>query len=293
MKRIKQILQIFKVFSKRFWICLQIPLKIDVHVVEHCNLNCKGCTHFSSIAKPEYLDIEDFSNNIKHLTKVEKSIGSIQLLGGEPLLHPQLSEIINVTRKNLLKTNIHIITNGILLVNEHKLPNNFWETCKSNNVLIRITKYPNINYDVIERKCKEMGIKFEWFKDRGTNNQNQGWGFFPLYINGWKHISNRYKFLKLLRCSSFNCLQLVGTKIYPCSHVAYVRHLNSHFGFDFKVNSNDSVDITKIKNSFMIRKLLFMSIPFCKYCGYGYKASTWSKTNKKSEEWVDFSNNYN
>ena len=28
----------------------------EVQVAEHCNLNCAGCTHFSSIAKPGYLD---------------------------------------------------------------------------------------------------------------------------------------------------------------------------------------------------------------------------------------------
>ena len=288
MKRIKHLLQRCMFFGKRFCISLQIPLKIDVHVVEHCNLNCKGCTHFSPIAKPEYLDIVDFSNNIKHLTKIEKSIGSIQLLGGEPLLHPRLSEIINVTRKNLSKTNIHIITNGILLTNEKKLPVDFWETCKKNNVLIRITKYPSVNYDVIERKCIEKEIKYEWFEDRGTKNRNKGWSFFPLYINGWKHISNRYKFLKLLRCGSFNCLQLVGTKIYPCSHVAYVRHLNNYFNYDFKVIQKDSVEITKIKNSFAVRKLLFMSTPFCKYCGYGYKSSHWAQSNKTADEWIEF-----
>ena len=32
-------------------------LKFEVHLAEHCNLNCKSCFHYSSIAKEEYLDI--------------------------------------------------------------------------------------------------------------------------------------------------------------------------------------------------------------------------------------------
>lgn len=273
-------------FGKRFKLSLEIPFKIDVHIVEHCNLNCKGCSHFSSLATPEFLDPKEYEKSLPHLARIEKSIGQIQLLGGEPLLHPQLTELIKITKSYLPDTNINIVTNGILLVNEEKLKEreDFIEACKANDVLIKISKYPGVNYQAVETNLRKAGIKFKFFGDKG---HEYGWSKFPLYINGFKHISNRLKFLKLTRCDSFNCLQLVGNKIYPCCHMAYVRHLNNYFNLNFELKEGDSVDISKIKGSFPVRKLLFMSTPFCKYCGMGYTRSRWGKTNKEMEEWIE------
>lgn len=275
-----------KHFGKMFFRSFTVPFKIDVHVVEHCNLNCKGCSHFSSIAKPEFLDPKEYEKVLPYLARIEKSIGQIQLLGGEPLLHPHLSELIKITKAYLPNTNINIVTNGVLLVSEQKLKEreDFWKACKVNDVLIKISKYPGVNYEAVEANLRKAGIKLIFFGDKGKDS---GWSKFPLYKNGFKHISNQLKFLKLTRCGSFNCLQLVENKIYPCCHVAYVRHLNNFFNLKFEIKEGDYVNITKIKGSFPIRKLLFMSTPFCKYCGMGYTRSSWAKTEKKMEEWLD------
>lgn len=59
--------------------------------MEHCNLKCAGCTHFSSIAKEEYLDIGEFQKDITRISELTNSRARfINLLGGEPLLHPQV-----------------------------------------------------------------------------------------------------------------------------------------------------------------------------------------------------------
>lgn len=280
----KYILKHLKNLSKKFWLSLKVPLKIDVHVTEICNLNCKGCSHFSPLARTEYLDLKKYATSLQHLAKIEKAIGSIQLLGGEPLLNPELTEIIRITRHYLLNTNIHILTNGILLSDDKKLPENFWSVCQENNVIIKITKYPcKVDYDVIEQRCENHNVKYEILGDRGRQGE---WAFFPLYKNGFKHWSVKFKFLKLARCSSFNCFQLVGDKIYPCCHVAYIRHFNNYFGENFKVEESDSVDVTKINKSFQVRKLLFTATPFCKYCGKGYIPSSWSHSMKNKEEWL-------
>lgn len=36
-------------------LCPRIRLRFDVHLVEHCNLNCRYCGHYSPLAKEEYL----------------------------------------------------------------------------------------------------------------------------------------------------------------------------------------------------------------------------------------------
>lgn len=201
-------------------------------------------------------------------------------------MHPQLSELIRLTRSYLPHTHINILSNGILFVSEEKLKEkkDFIDACKSNDVLIKITKYPCVNYETVENNLRAAGLNFNVLSDKGFSTS---WKKFPLYKEGFKHISNQLKFLKLTICSSFNCLQLVGTKIYPCCHAAYIRHINKYFNLNFELKEEDAVDIIKIKRSFPVRKLLFMSTPFCKYCGNGYVESKWSKTERKIEEWME------
>ncbi len=58
---------------------------IDIDVVSHCNLKCKGCSHFSPIAAPAYLDVNKYEQDINQLRKIvpENKLGNIFLIGGE------------------------------------------------------------------------------------------------------------------------------------------------------------------------------------------------------------------
>lgn len=35
---------------------------IEIHIVDHCNLQCAGCNHFANIAEKNYISLEDFTN---------------------------------------------------------------------------------------------------------------------------------------------------------------------------------------------------------------------------------------
>ena len=35
---------------------------LEIHLVDHCNLNCGGCNHFSPIAKPWFIDPNYFKD---------------------------------------------------------------------------------------------------------------------------------------------------------------------------------------------------------------------------------------
>ena len=73
---------------------------VEIHLVEHCNLNCKYCSHFSSIAKKEFYNLNEFKKDMARLAKVtNKKIKNIQLLGGEPLLHPNINEMMKFVRR--------------------------------------------------------------------------------------------------------------------------------------------------------------------------------------------------
>lgn len=73
-----------------------------------CNLNCKNC--FSSSSRNL---IEMTLEQIKNILDANKEFKKVDLMGGEPLLHKNIKEIIEEIRKRNQQPSIY--TNGIKL----------------------------------------------------------------------------------------------------------------------------------------------------------------------------------
>lgn len=86
-------------------------LFFDVIVTEHCNLNCKGCGSFMPLADEEYIDLEDLEKDYKRLADLSGGVmHHINLLGGEPLLHKDIKDIIKMTRRYFPIGVINLVT---------------------------------------------------------------------------------------------------------------------------------------------------------------------------------------
>jgi uncharacterized radical SAM superfamily Fe-S cluster-containing enzyme len=71
----------------------------DIYVAEHCNLGCYRCNHFSQLAKPEFADLETTERDLQRLSILSGgNIPAIMLVGGEPLLNPELHEFMRIAR---------------------------------------------------------------------------------------------------------------------------------------------------------------------------------------------------
>ena len=79
---------------------------VEMHIVDHCNMNCNCCNHFSPLAEPWFISIEDFTLQIKELKENVSSVKSFILLGGEPTLHPYLLDLCKILRNEF--PNIYI-----------------------------------------------------------------------------------------------------------------------------------------------------------------------------------------
>lgn len=261
-----------------------VPIKLDIHIVEHCNLNCKGCTHYSSIASPELINPQLLEEDLKKISILEKDIGIIQLLGGEPLLHPKLPEILLIVRKYFKTQKINLITNGLLL-NDVNRGSEFFKIIRETHTQVRITKYPiKIDYNNIFQVCKKNKLNFNVFADR--SDSGKGWHLSLLDMNGGGCWAYRIKYLRLLSCKSKNCLQLSRGKIFPCSRVAHSYHLNKYFKTKFEITSSDYIEVKNIEKISQLRKLMVYSTPFCNYCVADPIYTKWSRTSKDISEWV-------
>jgi organic radical activating enzyme len=85
-----------------------------VDVVDHCNLLCRSCAHLSPIAGKRYVCVQDLRHDFSVLGTCFHA-KELQLIGGEPLLHPELPEIATAARAVGIADRIIVKTNGLLL----------------------------------------------------------------------------------------------------------------------------------------------------------------------------------
>jgi MoaA/NifB/PqqE/SkfB family radical SAM enzyme len=88
------------------------PLLAHIIPIRRCNLSCTYCNEFDDFSKP--VAVHEMFRRVDKLADLGTSVVTIS--GGEPLLHPQLDDIIHRIRKHGMVTGL--ITNGYLLTAE-------------------------------------------------------------------------------------------------------------------------------------------------------------------------------
>ena len=254
---------------------------IGYPIVYNCNLNCARCDHFAPIAKPYQVPFEVIKKDFKQLSKIINKEGELKVLwiiGGEPLLHENLPEVLKAAREYFPKTKIELTTNGFLIDKQEDI---FWETCSNNNIKIIIENYiyneKNIDFNKICEKLKKFHCDL---KVNGPKYQ-----FKPMDLT--KEIShdaqNRYKscFPKLWPI-------LDNGKFYSCSVINGVdKFFNKEFpSHAIPVDKGDVLDIYKIKS--IDELIAFYEKPkaFCAHCNYFIsEGKKWAPSKKELSEW--------
>jgi MoaA/NifB/PqqE/SkfB family radical SAM enzyme len=79
-------------------------LNFDVFLTDHCNLDCAGCGAYSPLAKEAYYDKEIFKSDCARIAQLTfGKINFIQFAGGEPLLHPDITDFFDIARSYFKK----------------------------------------------------------------------------------------------------------------------------------------------------------------------------------------------
>lgn len=256
-------------------------LQLEVHLADHCNLNCKSCSHFSPLVEESFMEIDDFVKDCERLAKLtDGRIKHINFLGGEPLLHTQITEFLDVARKCFPKGELTIVTNGVLLSKQSEA---FWCNCRKNHVKIRISNYPiRIDWEQINSLAKYYKVVVYYFFRDGVIK----WGKMKLDLHGKQPILESFR-----RCSQSNeCINLSKGKLFTCPVPAYIHHFNKYFGANLEVAADtaggDYIDIYKARSLHEILTFLSKPIPFCKYCAVENKRIEWALSQKNIQEWT-------
>lgn len=226
---------------------------LEFHIADHCNLNCKACSHYSSLVKePHFTNLEQFTRDFERLHEFIDDIGKIRILGGEPLLNPEVDEYIKLSRRLYPQAVIRVVTNAILLP---KMPESFFETLRKFNAGIDISFYPPLESKMpeIRRLLEEKRVSF---------NVSPLIKSFKVRLVTKPHNQPRDVFLQ---CPNTNCNTLYRGAIAVCSRCFPAKIFNDYHG---KILPEDGA-LDLYDASLTTEKLkahLLKPIELCRYC---------------------------
>lgn len=246
---------------------------LETNVVDYCNLNCKGCSHFSNIFhKGATVGYESFEKDITCLSQ-KIFIEHFDLLGGEAFLAENLAKYVECLRKYMPKTTVTIVSNGILIPRQSS---ELLSYIRDNHVIISITQYPPTVKlgSEIRNTLDKYGIVYELRNVVGDFGRN-------IDLTG---ENDPYK--AQTQCRESGCRFLRNGKIYKCPFSA----LGSYFFeyYNIPLHFEEGVDIydEAIDWEHALNSLGAEPIELCRYCGKEERF-TWEVSNKPAcSEWI-------
>lgn len=107
---------------------LDSPLLVQIFPVYACNFKCSYCFHALPKKQRGYdcnkttMDFELYKKCIDDLMKFPHKIKMLRIAGlGEPLLHPQIADMVRYAKQSESFGNVNIVTNASLLTKELSL----------------------------------------------------------------------------------------------------------------------------------------------------------------------------
>jgi hypothetical protein len=234
---------------------------VEYHLVEHCNLSCQRCGHFSPLAKPAFSDPEAFARDLRQLATHFSTIKEIRLLGGEPLLHPTPEAFVDIAHEISPNSDLRIVTNGTLL---KSMRDSFWEACRRADVTLDFSMYPIMEKGrtQLEELCAREHVKI---------NVNR-YTTFLAGINP-RGDSDPDKSMKYCR-KQFYCPFLSNSRLYVCGLPATVHYFNDKF--NRTIPDDPGIDIfDPALDGHRILQLLETPVETCRFCSCLYEAHPW------------------
>ncbi len=226
--------------------------ELQMHVSDKCNLNCRGCTHFSPLFNEVGCECDSIIYDIKQIKKLFTGIMRIDLLGGEPLLNPDLIEIIKCVRDELPYSFIYLFTNGLWLL---KCDDEILRTIKDNRIKLSISAYEPTEKIIESIKTRlnmaEICYSVNPFESKTKFN-------LPLSINK----KSKYP----LKCISDGCITVANGKIARCPTLMYIDKFNETFNQKLPNEGIYGLDELKDMNASSICEILKQRVPLCDYC---------------------------
>ncbi|MGW1076169.1 radical SAM protein [Streptomyces sp. NPDC002537] len=113
---------------------VETPEGCEINVAYHCNLGCASCSHLSPAFRRSLADPGTIARDLTVLARSFRA-RFVKVLGGEPLLHPRLVDILHSVRASGIAPRTLVCTNGLLLP---RMGDDFWAAVDE----VEISVYP-------------------------------------------------------------------------------------------------------------------------------------------------------
>ncbi len=226
----------------------------EVPVTDNCNLNCRGCLFASNVTRGEaHVPYDRLKKDAMKMSSLFEDVPWIRILGGEPLMHPEIKDILAMYRSLFLDSEIDLITNGILIP---RMDGDFWKIVKENKITIHVSGYEP-TYKLIpkiDEVLKQQKI------DYSIMDRSEFWKFYTQRAD--KNPDDNYE-----KCPTCGCYEVYRGRISSCSAVIAFEQLNREVGTNYNiVEEMDYIDIDKIDDGTILKNWLGKSHPICAYC---------------------------
>lgn len=243
---------------------------IEYHLVEHCNLNCNRCGHFSPLAPSGVSDPIAFERDLRQLSRHFSTIEQIRLMGGEPLLHPTPEAFVDAAWRVFPDADLRIVTNGTLL---KTMKQRFWDSCRQGRVTLDFSVYPIMEASVpdLVKLCAAQHVRLEptrkkkflaWINPRGDSDPHRSFAYCR---------------------SHFYCPFLAHSRLYVCSLPPTVQYFNATF--NRSIPADAGIDIfDPALDGHMILQALETPVETCRSCACLYSAHSWERIREDRAE---------
>lgn len=227
-----------------------ILAKVEMHIADHCNLNCRGCTHFSPIFEKK---LPDFASRIRDVKKLKEKMPYVlyfSILGGEPFLNPDICLYITEIRKLYPDAVIDIVTNGLLIPG---LSDYVLKCILDHQVQISISEYEPTHKMIerIEEKLQQFGISYHIRP-------------YEVKKKFIKPLSLKTDSMYPQKCLSNGCVNIWNGKIARCPTLMYIEEFNKKF--DQNLPNEGILQLEDCPAGFELLEILQKEVPLCKHC---------------------------
>lgn len=109
---------------------------VEINAAWHCNIRCESCSHGSPAMPTVFADASKVAKDLTSLARWMRT-DHVRIVGGEPLIHPDIVGILLAIQSSGISLRTRIITNGLALLDQ---PTSFWSAVDE----VHVSIYPNM-----------------------------------------------------------------------------------------------------------------------------------------------------
>ena len=193
--------------------------RVGLSITVRCNLKCKLCNAYSPYyTRENHYSFQCLSKTIMRYFEVVDMVEKFTVAGGEPLLHPDLPEIIDYLMNYIEKIGVlEIITNGTIVPN-NKLLN---ALSASNKIRVLIDDYgPELSQKIpyITVALGDAGVSYVVRKNYELEAHYNGWVDLSDLSNKYRtEEENEEIYHRCVYSTKLKCFPILDGKAYICA----------------------------------------------------------------------------